>query len=136
MKTASKGKTRRGITLAPFFPGYLFVKVCLEVDRWQTIDSTIGVSKLVRFGALPTPLPPGLLEDLQRSSDGRGVLGFQDTLQEGDRITIVGGAFNAVRGIYEANTDAARVQVLLDMMSRQVRISVPRSEVMATGQSQ
>ena len=36
-----------------FFPGYLFVHLDLEKDRWQKINSTIGVNKIISFGSYP-----------------------------------------------------------------------------------
>src|ERR1700720_2773321 len=35
---------------APLFPGYLFVSIDTATQRWLSIDSTFGVTKLVRDG--------------------------------------------------------------------------------------
>jgi len=130
MRTPAARRLSKGDYLTPFFPSYLFVNLDVEQDAWRPINSTIGVLQIVKFGISPTPLPRGLVEELQLASDECGVLGFRDDLKRGDTVTLVGGAFDSLKGIFEAQTDEQRVQVLLTMMSRQVRITVKRSEVM------
>ena len=44
------------IACRAFFPGYLFVMLDLETDRWQKINSTIGVRKIVNIGSCPVPI--------------------------------------------------------------------------------
>ena len=130
IRKSAPAKRAAEIGLAPFFPSYIFVNLDVERDAWRPINSTIGVSQIVRFGAAPTPLPRGLIEQLQYASDEWGVPGFQDDLQKGDAVTLVGGAFDSLKGIFEGASDQERVQILLTMMSRQVRVTVNRHEVM------
>ena len=40
---------------APLFPRYLFVAIDLNIQRWRSIYSTVGVSRLVCNGDDPTP---------------------------------------------------------------------------------
>ena len=46
----------------PLFQRYLFVKVNTEIQRWRSINGTIGVSKLVSFDGQPKPVPLDLVE--------------------------------------------------------------------------
>ena len=39
------------------FPGYMFVSFDPEDGRWQAINSTFGVARLVQFGSMPKHLP-------------------------------------------------------------------------------
>jgi transcriptional antiterminator RfaH len=49
---------RRSETVAaPLFPRYLFVSFDRQVQRWRSIQSTIGVSQLVCNGETPASLP-------------------------------------------------------------------------------
>src|SRR6478752_1032989 len=40
----------------PLFPRYLFVTIDMTRQRWRSIYSTIGVSRLVCAGDTPTPV--------------------------------------------------------------------------------
>lgn len=53
--------------LSPYFPGYLFVHLDLDRQRWRSINGTIGVVRIISFGAggRLTPLPHGFAERLQ-----------------------------------------------------------------------
>ena len=49
---------------APLFPRYLFVILDLERDRWLSVRSTVGVSRLFTQDGRPVPVPVGIVESL------------------------------------------------------------------------
>src|SRR5215475_473815 len=56
---------------APLFPRYLFVILDLERDRWLSVRSTVGVSRLFTHqDGRPVPVPVGIVEPLIEQSDG------------------------------------------------------------------
>ena len=56
---------------APLFPRYLFVILDLERDRWLSVRSTVGVSRLFTTqDGRPIPVPGGIVESLIERSDG------------------------------------------------------------------
>lgn len=119
-------------TLTPFFPGYLFVRLDLAADRWRTVNGTIGVIGLVQFGEHPTPTPAGLIENMAtRASQDSEVRLESAPLHSGQAVRFVGGAFDGRIGAFEATSPDERVTILLALMSREVRVRVPRSAVMA-----
>ena len=61
-----------------FFPGYLFVSLDIEKDRWQKINSTIGVSKIISFGSCPIPIANSIVEEIKRLEDGKGIINNSD----------------------------------------------------------
>lgn len=130
----SKPVLRRNVTkdqVSAFFPGYLFVSLPRSSGLWRSVGGTYGVSRIVRFGEVPTPVPDGLIEHLKARIGVDGVLGFEDELQPGDRVRVVGGAFDQVYGLLCSIEPAERVVVLLHMMGREVPITVPRRSIMA-----
>jgi transcription antitermination factor NusG len=113
---------------APLFPGYLFVSLDPGSNGWHPIQSTYGVSGLVRFGDRPAILPQGLVERLQRLSGEDGVLsGTGPGLSVGDRVRLEGGPFDAWIGEVIACPDAARVSLLLNAAHRSIIVTVDRS---------
>jgi transcription antitermination factor NusG len=60
---------------APLFSGYLF---CHIVDRWRSINSTLGVLCLVRVGDCPARCPDREIEALKAMIDGHGYIKLPD----------------------------------------------------------
>ena len=54
---------------APLFPRYLFVSIAFATQRWLSIDSTFGVTRLVREGDRPAPVPDHVIDALKRRED-------------------------------------------------------------------
>ena len=48
----------------PLFPRYVFVSIDMTAQRWLSIDSTIGVTKLLRNGDVPTQVPAAIIDGL------------------------------------------------------------------------
>jgi transcriptional antiterminator RfaH len=121
LPTSSRGPNRP----KPFFPGYLFVRLCLDTDRWLSVNGTRGVARIVQLGDRPTPVPRGLVEQMQRLTAGEGTLGFSEPLFPGDPIRVVGGAFDDAIGVFQRVSARERVTVLLSLMQRQIEVSLP-----------
>jgi transcriptional antiterminator RfaH len=112
---------------APLYPSYIFVAIELECQRWQSIRSTIGVSKIVCRGDQPAPVPEGVVEELRRRVDENGLFRFdrRPRFNPGDKVRIVDGVFSELLGLYEGMDDRERVAVLLDLLGRKVRVLLP-----------
>ena len=80
---------------APLFPGYLFVSIDLATQQWLSIDSTFGVTRLVRDGDRPAAVPRHVIDALKQREDAGGFvqLGRRPRFSQGDRIRVVGAAF-------------------------------------------
>lgn len=129
-------KTRRharkfDIVLAPFFPGYLFVRLDLSRDRWRSVNGTHGVARLVMQGDAPAPAPVGIIEGLREACDEMGVLRFRDRdgLEVGQTVRILSGAFVDFIGELDRLDETGRVRVLLEIMGGRVPIVLPRKDV-------
>lgn len=111
----------------PVFPGYLFVKFDPRTDRWQKINSTLGVSRLVRFGSRPAPVPDDLMDGLiSRFANA------DDTLLDwkaGDQATILCGPFAEFLGNIELVDASRRVFLLIDVMGRKTRLELDAAQV-------
>jgi transcription elongation factor/antiterminator RfaH len=129
----SSSNTTRGTGISrqsAFFPGYLFVRLDLSVDRWRSVNGTFGVSSLVSVGGRPTAMPDGMIEQFVERTNEFGELGFEDHLKPGRVVRVVGGPFNSWLGTFAGLDGPGRVRVLLDMMGRPVAVSLLRGSVM------
>ena len=120
---------RTSRALRPVFPSYVFVKVDMERMRWRVIDSTIGVSRIVRFGGRPAALPFALIESFKVQTDGDGAISFAETLSAGDDVRVMGGAFADWIGRVIELPDSDRVKVLFEMMTRHVEVTLPKRQI-------
>jgi transcriptional antiterminator RfaH len=118
---------------APLFPRYLFVAIDLATQRWRSIFSTVGVSRLVCNGDIPTPISDQVLETLRAREDNGGYvrLDHRPNFHAGDRIRVLEGAFADCLGLYEGMRDSDRVAILLDLLGRKVRVTVDLESVAA-----
>ena len=110
--------------IRPLFPRYLFVGLDLGAQRWRSVHSTVGVSRLVCRGDVPAPVPEGVVEKLIEQQDEHGCVPLAARFRSGDRVRILGGAFSDLVGLYEEMSDTQRVSLLLELLGRQVRVAV------------
>ena len=62
-KTVRHARSLREV-ITPVFPGYIFVVLNPERDRWRSINGTFGVARLVSAHQRPMPVPTGVVEAL------------------------------------------------------------------------
>jgi transcriptional antiterminator RfaH len=119
--------------IAPLFPRYLFVAVDLSTQRWRSIQSTIGVSRLVCNGDRPAAVPPQVIADISAQEDDAGLVRIdtRPRFVRGDKVRILYGAFQASLGIFEGMADEERVSILLDLLGRKVRVRLDAEGVAA-----
>src|SRR5215472_16358333 len=115
---------------APLFPRYLFVILDLGRDRWLSVRSTVGVSRLVTTqDGRPVPVPVGIVESLIEQSDGT-VTRMDTGLVKGQQVRILSGPFADFTGSLERLDGVGRVQVLLKLMGTAVPVSLHRSALL------
>ena len=109
---------------APLFPRYLFVEIDMSVQRWRSIYSTAGVSRLVSNGDCPVPVPDAVMNALRSRENPSGYVQFDDRPKfcAGDKVRILEGAFYDCLGIYAGMPDRERVEILLELLGRKVRV--------------
>lgn len=120
-------------SIAPFFRGYFFVQLDLDRQAWRAINGTIGIVKLVSFGkeARPTPLPEGFLEALAALAGPDGEIAFDERFNPGDCVRVAKGPFADLCGVLQSTAGEDRVTVLLNILSRETRVELRRSDVVA-----
>jgi transcriptional antiterminator RfaH len=111
---------------APLFPSYLFIALDLEMDRWLSVRSTIGVSRLFTQGGRPIPVPVGIVESLLAHSNGN-LTRLDDGLVEGQAVRILRGPFADFVGTLARLDANGRVKVLLQLMGTSVPVALDRS---------
>ena len=114
----------------PFFPGYLFVDLDIDYERWRSINSTVGVIRIVTQNDRPTPAPVGVIESIKAACGSDDILHFHPDLSVGQKIRVVDGPFADFVGELDQLTDSERVRVLLDIMGGRTKVVLPRDYLM------
>lgn len=110
----------RARKVAPYFPGYLFVKADLEavgLSMFKYMPYAIG---LVSFGGEPASVSDGLIQALRRRVDEIADAGGDVFygLNQGDQVDIKEGPFAGYQALFDARiAGTERVSVLLQMLS-------------------
>ncbi|MCI5073637.1 transcription termination/antitermination NusG family protein [Oricola sp.] len=102
---------------APLFPGYVFVRMCVDTVRWQSINGTMGVKFILMQDERPIALPKGFVESLQGFSDAEGFVSYAPQLKVGDTVTLMSGPFAKQVGELISMDDRGRVEVLMRFVS-------------------
>ena len=117
----------RASTLRPLFPRYVFVQADLEevgVSALQWVPGAIG---LVMFDGVAAPVHDAVVKAIRRRVQEireAGGLVF-DGLGQGDPVRIVEGPLKGYEAIFDLRLSGSeRVQVLLQMLGRQMRVTV------------
>jgi transcriptional antiterminator RfaH len=117
--------------LRPLFPGYVFVAVNPAQQRWRPILSTVGIRTLVRFGDSLGVLPSRFVESL-RSHEIEGAVSLYaqpSSYAPGDQVKLCDGPFEGLIATVLAVEDHARLQLLMHLLNRGVRVKVPVNSV-------
>lgn len=121
--TARRGKLIN--ELRPFFSGYLFVTYPFEGVPWSLVNSTYGVSRLVKFGNRPAFVPDAVMADLLGSCDHDGVISVLPEVSVGDSVEVTRGPLASFVGQVQRLAPDERAMILLDIIGKQTRVIVP-----------
>jgi transcriptional antiterminator RfaH len=118
---------------APLFPRYLFVRIDMATQRWRSIQSTFGVSRLVCNGTAPAPVAQQILCSLKAREDESGYvkLDQRPKFALGEKVRVLAGAFAENLGLFDGQADRDRIAILLDLLGRKVRVSIEADMVAA-----
>lgn len=131
-KTLNHARSVRQVA-RPLFRRYLFVRVNTKMQRWRSINGTIGVSYLITNGEQPIPTPVGVVESIKGREDDKGlVMMLPPVYAIGQRLDVLEGPMAASTVFFQKFSDNnKRVLVLLEMLGRKVRTSLPAATVAA-----
>lgn len=114
------------------FPRYLFIRLdtSREGQNWAPIRSTVGVSRLVTFGNIPAKIADGLVDLIRTQTQSGEVLLRHFT--PGELVVVTDGPFAGLEAIYQMKDGEGRVMVLLNILSKPVKMSVAPNSLRKT----
>jgi transcriptional antiterminator RfaH len=124
---------RTDTVAAPLYPSYLFVTFNPAIHRWRSIQSTIGVARLVCNGDMPATMDDAIVNGLKGRENAQGFieLARRPQFAAGDQVRVREGVFSDCLGLFESMGDRERVAILLDLLGRKVRVLLDEELVVA-----
>jgi len=125
-------KLRNGtlqVVREPLFPRYLFIRLGTDLasQSWSPIRSTLGVSRLVTFGQAPAKIEEDLVSAIRTQTDTAAIQARH--FNEGEAVVVTEGPFAGLGAIYQMASGEGRVMVLLNLMSKQVKMTLGPSSL-------
>jgi transcriptional antiterminator RfaH len=110
--------------LRPLFPGYLFIEVDPDLQRWRPILSTFGVRTLIRSGDRPALLEDAFIEGIRAREIDGAIVRPDAPYERGQQVRMVGGAFDGLVATIIEMDEKDRLVVLMDLLNRPVKVRV------------
>jgi len=119
-------------TIRPYFPGYLFARMDMEMEGYSVFQWMLGSLGLVSFGGEPASVPLELIHAVQRSVDHANAgFGKKWIFASGDLVVVREGIFDGYEAIFDSHMPGNdRVRVLLQYLKgRQVPLVLPIDQI-------
>lgn len=126
VKAIEKKRGSRGAADEELFPGYLFIRMDQTSDNWYPIRSTRGVARIVTFGGLPVPVQDELIEQIRERLLAPAP---KVTFEQGEAVRITAEGFNEVEAIFLAADGDERAVILLNLLQREQKVTLPVSSL-------
>ena len=120
--------------IAALFPRYLFLNLDEGRQSLAPVHSTVGVARVVRFGARFATVPDAIVRQLREREDPlTGLHTLQlPRLTPGTPVRVTAGVFAGIEGVFEREEGAERVVVLLSLLGQERQVCFPAGLVSAT----
>lgn len=107
------------------FPGYFFVQFDHHTVRFRSINSTIGVNRLVSFrDNVPARVPGALVRELMERSDAYGRIRPLSEINVGQTVIVKKGPFADMVGNIVKADRQKRVWLLLELLGKATHVSI------------
>jgi transcriptional antiterminator RfaH len=117
----------------PLFSGYVFVRLDLEVARWRSINSTVGVTHILTGDGRPQLLRTGFIDALRaREIDGL-VTAPPPHFEMGEAVEVKQGPFANQIGTILSAERPGRIRLLMALLGGEVITTLPEDMVRKAG---
>ena len=107
------------------FPGYVLINMVMNDDTWYVVRNTRGVTGFVGPGSKPVPLTDEEMTPLGIQKEDIVV-----DFEEGDTVTVTGGAWEGTVGMIQAiNMAKQSLTINVDLFGRETPVEISFAEV-------
>ena len=107
----------------------MFVSINFDLAVWRSLNSMMGVSRLVSFEGKPKPLPLQFISGLMLRCDALGVLLPSKSLNEGDSVEMLKGRYVNFIATVETIAPEQRIWVPMDFIGQKTRTQLTADQL-------
>ncbi len=123
-------KDRKKLVDFPIFPGYLFVQISPNPERFLDVLKTKGAVTLISAElGHPTPVPPEEIHSLRLLIESGKELDIYPHLKEGTLVRVRRGLFQGAEGILQKKEDQYIFLVNIKLLGRSVGVKIHADDV-------
>ena len=116
-----------------FFPCYIFINICLEVEGLSSLQWLPGVRRIISFDGKPVTIPEYIINEIRQKIKLIAESGDKNprkSFQPGTSVRIISGPFRDMVGLFDRPASSRdRVQILLDVLGRLNRVQIDVNEL-------
>ncbi len=117
----------------PLFPGYFFARFDF-MKTHRLVRYSAGVTGIVGFGERPAIVHPDILGAIRSHCEEDVITAPPPKLRPGDLVQVQEGPLSGLEGIFSSElNDEERVVILLQVMSHEAYVQIPRYNVQPIG---
>jgi transcriptional antiterminator NusG len=106
------------------FPGYLLVRMAMDIESWTVVRETPGVTGFVGDGKEATPLEENEANRILKQKE-EGVAQVKIRFKKGENVRVVDGPFTDFIGtVDEINMSKGKVKVMLTLFGRETSVEL------------
>ena len=103
----------------------MFISFDKTEPKWNKINNTYGVSRLITFNSILKSIPTSFVDSLMKRYDLSDKLLPIQKLKKGDQVTVLKGPFANFIATVEKYEADQRIWILMDLMGRKTKIQTP-----------
>ena len=118
--------------IRPMFSRYLFIKSGSSTS-YSKVESTLGVSKLVKFGDEIPLIPNGIIHSIKEhcelsEKDDSVMTIDEERFETGCQVKVLDGPYQGIEAIFCRYTnDQERIGILLEMMQNIIEVEIDQN---------
>jgi transcription elongation factor/antiterminator RfaH len=125
-------KDRKKRVEFPLFPGYLFVSIAPEPERFVNVIKTRGAVTFVSLEpGCPTTVAPEEIRALKIILAGSEQIDIYPRLKQGNRVRVKSGVFQGAEGILAKKEGQHMLLVSIELLGRSVGVKIHADDVEA-----
>ena len=110
------------------FPGYIFVHINLATEDQRKVQSTYGISKILKVGGQIAKLPEDFVEAL-KSTKLDASRTYEHDLKPGDNVEIMRGPFTGLIAKIDELESSNRVKCLFNLLEGKITMSIENKDI-------
>lgn len=111
---------KKVIREVPLFPNYVFVKLDIKNDNFNSVRSTRGVVNFIKCGIEYINVPLSLIDNLKNYHQNQ----TQVIFKQNDKLFIKDGPFKGLSAIYQCADGLERSVVLINFLQKKTQIKI------------